>query len=189
MTYWGWTCPAKQNGENMADWTVSTNALFSVLVFAPAEQEDSFEFIIVSLTGQTWNFEASTYEERELWVQAIESQIFASLQSCESVKNKVPSAASLHLYSRSAVLAPSPPAPSCHVWEVVRQVQRRVWADLLLEVTDIRDRTRLVSACWGRRSLIFIFIFPLPLFSQARLRLSKIICSVLPPAFLPSSPG
>uniref|UniRef100_A0AAX7VJL2 Arf-GAP with GTPase, ANK repeat and PH domain-containing protein 3 n=1 Tax=Astatotilapia calliptera TaxID=8154 RepID=A0AAX7VJL2_ASTCA len=53
-----------------------------------AEQEDSFEFVIVSLTGQTWNFEASTYEERELWVQAIESQIFASLQSCESIKNK-----------------------------------------------------------------------------------------------------
>lgn len=53
------------------------------------EQEDSFEFIIVSLTGQTWNFEASTYEERELWVQSIESQIFASLQSCESIKNKV----------------------------------------------------------------------------------------------------
>ncbi|XP_017281472.1 LOW QUALITY PROTEIN: arf-GAP with GTPase, ANK repeat and PH domain-containing protein 3 [Kryptolebias marmoratus] len=52
------------------------------------EQEDSFEFIIVSLTGQTWNFEATTYEERELWVQAIESQIFASLQSCESIKNK-----------------------------------------------------------------------------------------------------
>ncbi|XP_041847943.1 arf-GAP with GTPase, ANK repeat and PH domain-containing protein 3 isoform X1 [Melanotaenia boesemani] len=52
------------------------------------EQEDSFEFTIVSLTGQTWNFEASTYEERELWVQAIESQIFASLQSCESIKNK-----------------------------------------------------------------------------------------------------
>lgn len=43
----------------------------------------------MSLTGQTWNFEASTYEERELWVQAIESQIFASLQSCESIKNKV----------------------------------------------------------------------------------------------------
>lgn len=43
----------------------------------------------MSLTGQTWNFEASTYEERELWVQSIESQIFASLQSCESIKNKV----------------------------------------------------------------------------------------------------
>ncbi|KAJ8389240.1 hypothetical protein AAFF_G00122600 [Aldrovandia affinis] len=52
------------------------------------EQEESFEFIIVSLTGQTWHFEASTYEERELWVQAIESQIFASLQCCESSKNK-----------------------------------------------------------------------------------------------------
>ncbi|XP_077956061.1 arfGAP with GTPase domain, ankyrin repeat and PH domain 3 isoform X2 [Gasterosteus aculeatus] len=52
------------------------------------EQEDSFEFVIVSLTGQTWNFEASTFEERELWVGAIESQIFASLQSCESIKNK-----------------------------------------------------------------------------------------------------
>uniref|UniRef100_A0A8C2DJK0 ArfGAP with GTPase domain, ankyrin repeat and PH domain 3 n=1 Tax=Cyprinus carpio TaxID=7962 RepID=A0A8C2DJK0_CYPCA len=52
------------------------------------KQEESFEFIIVSLTGQMWHFEASTYEERELWVQAIESQIFASLQSCESSKNK-----------------------------------------------------------------------------------------------------
>ncbi|XP_067291597.1 arf-GAP with GTPase, ANK repeat and PH domain-containing protein 3 isoform X2 [Pseudorasbora parva] len=52
------------------------------------EQEESFEFIIVSLTGQMWHFEASTFEERELWVQAIESQIFASLQSCESSKNK-----------------------------------------------------------------------------------------------------
>ncbi|XP_053116341.1 arf-GAP with GTPase, ANK repeat and PH domain-containing protein 3 isoform X1 [Hemicordylus capensis] len=52
------------------------------------EQEESFEFIIVSLTGQTWLFEASTAEERELWVQAIESQILASLQGCESSKNK-----------------------------------------------------------------------------------------------------
>lgn len=53
------------------------------------EQDESFEFIIVSLTGQTWLFEASTAEERELWVQAIESQILASLQACESSKNKV----------------------------------------------------------------------------------------------------
>uniref|UniRef100_A0A3P9AKS0 Arf-GAP with GTPase, ANK repeat and PH domain-containing protein 3 n=1 Tax=Esox lucius TaxID=8010 RepID=A0A3P9AKS0_ESOLU len=52
------------------------------------ESEESFEFIIVSLTGQMWHFEASTYEERELWVTAIESQILASLQSCESMKNK-----------------------------------------------------------------------------------------------------
>ncbi|KAL0190742.1 hypothetical protein M9458_013440, partial [Cirrhinus mrigala] len=51
-------------------------------------QEDNFEFIIVSLTGQTWNFEATSYEERDAWVQAIESQILASLQSCESSKQK-----------------------------------------------------------------------------------------------------
>ncbi|XP_045150964.1 arf-GAP with GTPase, ANK repeat and PH domain-containing protein 1 isoform X2 [Echinops telfairi] len=55
---------------------------------AAEEQEENFEFIIVSLTGQTWHFEATTYEERDAWVQAIESQILASLQSCESSKNK-----------------------------------------------------------------------------------------------------
>ena len=58
------------------------------------EQEESFEFVIVSLTGQMWHFEASTFEERDVWVQAIESQIFASLQSCESMKNKVSARAS-----------------------------------------------------------------------------------------------
>ncbi|XP_049629560.1 arf-GAP with GTPase, ANK repeat and PH domain-containing protein 1 isoform X4 [Suncus etruscus] len=52
------------------------------------EQEENFELIIVSLTGQTWHFEATTYEERDAWVQAIEGQILASLQSCESSKNK-----------------------------------------------------------------------------------------------------
>uniref|UniRef100_A0A8B9L4V3 ArfGAP with GTPase domain, ankyrin repeat and PH domain 1 n=1 Tax=Astyanax mexicanus TaxID=7994 RepID=A0A8B9L4V3_ASTMX len=52
------------------------------------EQEENFEFIIVSLTGQTWHFEATSYEERDAWVQAIESQILASLQSCESSKQK-----------------------------------------------------------------------------------------------------
>uniref|UniRef100_A0A2K6PH57 ArfGAP with GTPase domain, ankyrin repeat and PH domain 1 n=1 Tax=Rhinopithecus roxellana TaxID=61622 RepID=A0A2K6PH57_RHIRO len=45
-------------------------------------------FIIVSLTGQTWHFEATSYEERDAWVQAIESQILASLQSCKSSKSK-----------------------------------------------------------------------------------------------------
>lgn len=55
----------------------------------PPEQEENFEFTIVSLTGQTWHFEATSYEERDAWVQVIESQILASLQSCESSKNKV----------------------------------------------------------------------------------------------------
>ncbi|XP_061571964.1 arf-GAP with GTPase, ANK repeat and PH domain-containing protein 1 isoform X2 [Cololabis saira] len=53
-----------------------------------SEQEENLEFTIVSLTGQTWHFEASSYEERDAWVQVIESQILASLQSCESSKNK-----------------------------------------------------------------------------------------------------
>lgn len=57
--------------------------------FPPTEQEENFEFTIVSLTGQTWNFEATTYEERDAWVAVIESQILASLQACESSKNKV----------------------------------------------------------------------------------------------------
>lgn len=52
------------------------------------DSEESFEFQIVSLTGQTWHFEATTYEERDAWVQVIESQILASLQNCETSKNK-----------------------------------------------------------------------------------------------------
>uniref|UniRef100_A0A3Q1B4L4 Small monomeric GTPase n=1 Tax=Amphiprion ocellaris TaxID=80972 RepID=A0A3Q1B4L4_AMPOC len=52
------------------------------------EQEENFEFTIVSLTGQSWHFEATSYEERDAWVQVIENQILASLQSCESSKNK-----------------------------------------------------------------------------------------------------
>ncbi|XP_074835609.1 arf-GAP with GTPase, ANK repeat and PH domain-containing protein 2 isoform X3 [Carettochelys insculpta] len=51
-------------------------------------EEENFEFIIVSSTGQTWHFEAGSFEERDAWVQAIESQILASLQCCESSKNK-----------------------------------------------------------------------------------------------------
>uniref|UniRef100_A0A669DJ58 ArfGAP with GTPase domain, ankyrin repeat and PH domain 2 n=1 Tax=Oreochromis niloticus TaxID=8128 RepID=A0A669DJ58_ORENI len=53
-----------------------------------AEDEDNFDFLIVSSTGQTWHFEAQSVEERDSWVQAIENQILASLQLCESSKNK-----------------------------------------------------------------------------------------------------
>ncbi|XP_036268558.1 arf-GAP with GTPase, ANK repeat and PH domain-containing protein 3 isoform X8 [Pipistrellus kuhlii] len=52
------------------------------------EVEESFEFVVVSLTGQTWHFEASTAEERELWVQSVQAQILASLQGCRSAKDK-----------------------------------------------------------------------------------------------------
>nr|XP_019568375.1 PREDICTED: arf-GAP with GTPase, ANK repeat and PH domain-containing protein 3 isoform X2 [Rhinolophus sinicus] len=55
---------------------------------AAEEAEESFEFVVVSLTGQTWHFEASTAEERELWVQSVQAQILASLQACRSAKDK-----------------------------------------------------------------------------------------------------
>ncbi len=58
--------------------------------------EDNFDFLIVSSTGQTWHFEAQSVEERDSWVQAIESQILASLQLCESSKNKARIAISMH---------------------------------------------------------------------------------------------
>ncbi|XP_019736968.1 arf-GAP with GTPase, ANK repeat and PH domain-containing protein 1-like isoform X2 [Hippocampus comes] len=50
--------------------------------------EENNDFVIVSSSGQTWHFEAQSVEERDSWVQAIESQILASLQLCESSKNK-----------------------------------------------------------------------------------------------------
>ncbi|XP_019513176.1 PREDICTED: arf-GAP with GTPase, ANK repeat and PH domain-containing protein 2 isoform X4 [Hipposideros armiger] len=52
-------------------------------------EEENFEFLIVSSTGQTWHFEAASFEERDAWVQAIESQILASLQCCASSKVKL----------------------------------------------------------------------------------------------------
>ncbi|XP_045701641.1 arf-GAP with GTPase, ANK repeat and PH domain-containing protein 1 isoform X5 [Phyllostomus hastatus] len=70
------------SADQWSEATVIANSAIS------SEHEENFEFIIVSLTGQTWHFEATTYEERDAWVQAIESQILASLQSCESSKNK-----------------------------------------------------------------------------------------------------
>ncbi|XP_039656319.1 arf-GAP with GTPase, ANK repeat and PH domain-containing protein 2 isoform X3 [Perca fluviatilis] len=51
-------------------------------------EEENADFIIVSFTGQTWHFEAPSLEDRDAWVSAIESQILASLQSCESGRNK-----------------------------------------------------------------------------------------------------
>uniref|UniRef100_A0A665UPU6 Arf-GAP with GTPase, ANK repeat and PH domain-containing protein 1-like n=1 Tax=Echeneis naucrates TaxID=173247 RepID=A0A665UPU6_ECHNA len=55
---------------------------------ADSTKEENADFIIVSFTGQTWHFEAPSQEERDSWVTAIESQILASLQSCESGRNK-----------------------------------------------------------------------------------------------------
>lgn len=41
---------------------------------------NNFEFHIVSLDNKQWHFEASSGEERDEWVSAIEQQILNSLQ-------------------------------------------------------------------------------------------------------------
>ncbi|XP_026776168.3 arf-GAP with GTPase, ANK repeat and PH domain-containing protein 2 isoform X4 [Pangasianodon hypophthalmus] len=50
-------------------------------------EEENADFIIISSTGQSWHFDTQNQEDRDAWVQAIESQILASLQLCES-RNK-----------------------------------------------------------------------------------------------------
>ncbi|XP_027000523.2 arf-GAP with GTPase, ANK repeat and PH domain-containing protein 2 isoform X3 [Tachysurus fulvidraco] len=52
-----------------------------------ADEEENADFIIISSTGQSWHFDTQNQEDRDAWVQAIESQILASLQLCES-RNK-----------------------------------------------------------------------------------------------------
>lgn len=49
---------------------------------------DGYEFFIVSLDNKQWHFEASSSEERDDWVAAIEQQILNSLQLNESSKGK-----------------------------------------------------------------------------------------------------
>lgn len=67
---------------------ISNIPLWIILLVSVVSDEDNFDFLVVSSTGQTWHFEAQSVEERDSWVQAIESQILASLQLCESSKNK-----------------------------------------------------------------------------------------------------
>ncbi|XP_058265079.1 arf-GAP with GTPase, ANK repeat and PH domain-containing protein 2 isoform X5 [Hemibagrus wyckioides] len=50
-------------------------------------EEENADFFIISSTGQSWHFDTQNQEDRDAWVQAIESQILASLQLCES-RNK-----------------------------------------------------------------------------------------------------
>ncbi|CAH1131570.1 unnamed protein product [Ceutorhynchus assimilis] len=52
------------------------------------DDADGYEFYIVSLEGKQWNFDASSVEERDEWVAAIEQQILNSLQLNESSKAK-----------------------------------------------------------------------------------------------------
>ncbi|KAG8124612.1 hypothetical protein E2320_019846, partial [Naja naja] len=49
-------------------------------------QEENFEFTIVSLTGQTWHFEATTYEERDTWSRLTSQNEVMALQSIRNVR-------------------------------------------------------------------------------------------------------
>ena len=42
------------------------------------DEQEGFEFIIVSLDNKQWHFEAASADEREEWVQAVEQQILTS---------------------------------------------------------------------------------------------------------------
>ncbi|XP_016938325.3 centaurin-gamma-1A isoform X2 [Drosophila suzukii] len=53
-----------------------------------ADDNDGYEFYIVSLDSKQWHFEAANSEERDEWVAAVEQEIFKSLQSIESSKTK-----------------------------------------------------------------------------------------------------
>ncbi|XP_060040329.1 arf-GAP with GTPase, ANK repeat and PH domain-containing protein 3 isoform X1 [Erinaceus europaeus] len=82
-----WAGP-RPEGLHQRSCSVSSADQWSEAAALPPEAEESFEFVVVSLTGQTWHFEASTAEERELWVQSVQAQILASLQGCRSTKDK-----------------------------------------------------------------------------------------------------
>ena len=58
------------------------------LALSSSLDSDGFEFQIVSLDNKIWHFEASSVDEREEWVTAIEHQILSSLQGNESSKSK-----------------------------------------------------------------------------------------------------
>ncbi|XP_077571856.1 arf-GAP with GTPase, ANK repeat and PH domain-containing protein 1-like isoform X2 [Stigmatopora nigra] len=79
-----------QKGDASASGSASSSGAGggAAVVVGQAEDEENADFLVVSFTGQTWHFEATSLEERDSWVAAIQSQILASLQSCESSRNK-----------------------------------------------------------------------------------------------------
>lgn len=67
-----------------------------VLKFIFLLKESSFEFSIISLENKTWHFEASSVEERDSWISAIEQQILSSLQNSDGDKKNETDAFKMH---------------------------------------------------------------------------------------------
>jgi Arf-GAP/GTPase/ANK repeat/PH domain-containing protein 1/3 len=55
---------------------------------ADNSETDGFEFLIVSLDGRQWAFEASSAEERDEWMLSIEQRILSSLQLNDPNRSK-----------------------------------------------------------------------------------------------------
>ncbi|MGH0164407.1 UNVERIFIED_CONTAM: hypothetical protein FKN15_047276 [Acipenser sinensis] len=51
-----------------------------------AEEEENFEFMIVSSTGQTWHFEASSLEDRDSWARMDSQSEAVALQAIRNTK-------------------------------------------------------------------------------------------------------
>uniref|UniRef100_A0A673HLA7 Arf-GAP with GTPase, ANK repeat and PH domain-containing protein 1-like n=1 Tax=Sinocyclocheilus rhinocerous TaxID=307959 RepID=A0A673HLA7_9TELE len=78
-------CPSSvsNKGFSVGTWSPLTCTVFLSLIWKSIGTNNFHP----KMTGQSWHFEAQSQEDRDAWVQAIESQILASLQSCES-RNK-----------------------------------------------------------------------------------------------------
>ncbi|XP_035657423.1 arf-GAP with GTPase, ANK repeat and PH domain-containing protein 1-like isoform X6 [Branchiostoma floridae] len=69
-------------------WKLKSGGSFRNLYRFQMEDSDENEFYILSLDNKSWQFEAPNSEERDAWVQAIESQILSALQGNDSTKSK-----------------------------------------------------------------------------------------------------
>lgn len=69
---------------------------YHILKYVFLLKESSFEFSIISLENKTWHFEASSVEERDSWISAIEQQILSSLQNSDGDKKNETDAFKMH---------------------------------------------------------------------------------------------
>ncbi|XP_013777379.1 arf-GAP with GTPase, ANK repeat and PH domain-containing protein 1-like [Limulus polyphemus] len=71
------------------------------------ENSDGYEFVIVSLDNKQWQFEATSNDERDGWITAIEQQILSSLQGIQSTKAKSSSSTQLGATTVQAIRNPN----------------------------------------------------------------------------------
>ncbi|KAB7504114.1 Centaurin-gamma-1A [Armadillidium nasatum] len=80
---------------------------------AECEDSDGYEFSIVSLDNKQWHFEASSQEERDEWVTAIEQQILFSLQGNESNKSRTNQIMTIDSHSINTIKSQVPGNDRC----------------------------------------------------------------------------